>query len=178
MDLTIDTISKDMVTNAPFEVTDKILKEANARLKTIRERPLLTKNIVIYGSPKAWKRHRSSKFSGMYNPSAKEEQVIQSYFIEELGEDFPMIHGEVFLSVDAYRPIPKSMPKSLAILYDAKALMPTSKPDVDNLCKIIQDALNKVIYNDDSQITFLKVNKYLSFTPRTEITLSYFNNKI
>jgi Holliday junction resolvase RusA-like endonuclease len=49
---------------------------------------------------------------------------------------------------------------------------PTKKPDSDNIAKIILDSLNKVAYNDDSQIVEIAVKKLYSLTPRVELVLS------
>lgn len=42
----------------------------------------------------------------------------------------------------------------------ARAYYHTSKPDLDNLTKALKDALNGVIYVDDSQICFLDAKKH------------------
>ena len=39
-------------------------------------------------------------------------------------------------------------------------IYPTKKPDVDNIIKIIADALNGVAYNDDKQIVMCNCGKY------------------
>ena len=38
-------------------------------------------------------------------------------------------------------------------------ISPTKKPDIDNVIKIILDALNKMAFRDDSQITKLEIEK-------------------
>lgn len=38
-------------------------------------------------------------------------------------------------------------------------ISPTKKPDIDNIVKIILDALNKIAFKDDNQITKLDVEK-------------------
>ena len=45
-------------------------------------------------------------------------------------------------------------------------LRPTSRPDIDNYIKAICDAMNKIVYNDDSQIVDIDVKKYYSDLPR------------
>ena len=159
--------------NIPFEIDNKIIKKLDDILnKNTFELPN-SKRIIIYGSPKAWKRHRSSRISGMYDPNTPEKRVIQSYFEEEFGANFPMIQGEITMFIKAYRPIPKSMPKAMSLLYEAEVLKPLGRPDVDNFIKLIQDALNGIIYRDDAQITKIVSEKYLSFTPRTEIIMHW-----
>ena len=38
-------------------------------------------------------------------------------------------------------------------------ISPTKKPDIDNIVKIILDAMNKFAFKDDTQITKLSVEK-------------------
>ena len=159
--------------NIPFEIDDKIIKKLDLFLNTKSLDLPNSKKIIIYGSPKAWKRHRASRFSGMYDPNTPEKRVIQSYFEEEFGHEFAMIQGEIQMYIKAYRPIPKSLPKPIALLYEAEILKPLGRPDVDNFIKLIQDALNGITYRDDAQITKIVSEKFLSFTPRTEIIMSW-----
>jgi Holliday junction resolvase RusA-like endonuclease len=38
-------------------------------------------------------------------------------------------------------------------------ISPTKKPDIDNVVKIVLDALNKMAFKDDNQITKIDVEK-------------------
>ena len=38
-------------------------------------------------------------------------------------------------------------------------ISPTKKPDIDNIIKIVLDALNKMAFRDDSQVTKIEVEK-------------------
>ena len=40
--------------------------------------------------------------------------------------------------------------------------LPTVKPDLDNFCKLVLDASNKLLWNDDAQIVDLKLSKRYS----------------
>ena len=47
--------------------------------------------------------------------------------------------------------------------------------DIDNLVKLVQDALNGVAYKDDSQIVGLMAAKHLDKEmPRTVVSISYY----
>lgn len=50
-------------------------------------------------------------------------------------------------------------------------LLPSKKPDIDNIVKAVLDALNKVAYRDDTQVVELQVRKQYSERPRLEICL-------
>jgi Holliday junction resolvase RusA-like endonuclease len=45
------------------------------------------------------------------------------------------------------------------------------KPDIDNLIKMVLDCANKILYNDDAQITAIITKKIYGDPPRTEFTL-------
>ena len=48
-------------------------------------------------------------------------------------------------------------------------LAPTKKPDIDNILKIVCDALNGVAWHDDAQITEAHIEKVYGIEPRVEI---------
>jgi len=45
----------------------------------------------------------------------------------------------------------------------------TSKPDLDNMVKLVKDALTGVFWRDDSQIDALDARKCYGDMPRTEV---------
>ena len=48
-----------------------------------------------------------------------------------------------------------------------------TRPDSDNLAKLVKDALNKVFWKDDSLVCDLNIKKrYDHDNPRTEITIT------
>lgn len=61
--------------------------------------------------------------------------------------------------ITALFPIPKSTTKKDLKLIEEGELLPTKKPDADNIAKVICDALNGVAYGDDTQIVRLVVEK-------------------
>ena len=48
----------------------------------------------------------------------------------------------------------------------------TSRPDGDNVIKLIGDALNNIVWRDDSQIVVHSVSKLYGDTPKTVIRVS------
>ncbi|MGA9774564.1 MAG: RusA family crossover junction endodeoxyribonuclease [Candidatus Dormiibacterota bacterium] len=79
----------------------------------------------------------------------------------------PPFEGAVRLSVAAYLPVPKSLPKRSW----GKAL-PTKRPDVDNFAKTALDGLSP-LWGDDSQVVELSACKQYAWqgSPRWEIAL-------
>jgi Holliday junction resolvase RusA-like endonuclease len=45
------------------------------------------------------------------------------------------------------------------------------KPDLDNIAKAVCDALNKIAYEDDSQITFMMLSKEYSEEDKIEVEI-------
>lgn len=87
------------------------------------------------------------------------------------------LQGEIEAKIVAMYSIPKSMTKkNRQLIYEGK-LHPTKKPDLDNVAKIILDSLNKIAFDDDSQVTRLIVEKHFSDEPRVEVTLRELDEK-
>lgn len=63
------------------------------------------------------------------------------------------------VDITAFFAIPKSASKKKAADMSAGRILPTKKPDADNIAKVVCDALNGVAYHDDSQIARLTVKK-------------------
>ena len=61
------------------------------------------------------------------------------------------MHVPIRMSLTFIMPRPKSLPK--------KFTQHVRKPDVDNLVKLVKDALSKVLYHDDAQIVEIHAGK-------------------
>lgn len=83
-----------------------------------------------------------------------------------------LLTGPLNVHVKIYRNIPKSFSKKKTEEAENGILRPVTKPDVDNYYKGIGDALNEVIWKDDSQVISLTVEKFYSKRPRAEINIS------
>jgi Holliday junction resolvase RusA-like endonuclease len=75
----------------------------------------------------------------------------------------------VALLVHAFKPIPESWSKTDKAKAEAGAILPTSKPDGDNYLKAVQDALNEIVWKDDSQVVDARVIKRYSTEPAMRI---------
>ena len=76
------------------------------------------------------------------------------------------------LGVEVVMPVPKSWPQyKRAAALDGR-IVPTVKPDADNIGKLVGDALNQIIWRDDCQIVRLTVWKRYGETPATIITVT------
>lgn len=50
-------------------------------------------------------------------------------------------------------------------------ILPTTKPDSSNILKGVEDALNGVLYKDDSQIVRTHVVKMYAFNPAIQVVI-------
>lgn len=50
-------------------------------------------------------------------------------------------------------------------------MSPTQKPDVDNIAKSVLDAMNKLAFKDDNQVTKISVEKRFSQEEKVEIRI-------
>jgi Holliday junction resolvase RusA-like endonuclease len=85
------------------------------------------------------------------------------------------LSGAIFAAITAYFPIPKSWSKKRKEQAMRGKIKPTTKPDCDNIAKIMLDALNGAAYKDDAQITRLTVSKAYSLEARVEVVLQEIN---
>ena len=60
--------------------------------------------------------------------------------------------------------------KKLAEMFEGK-IRPTKKPDIDNILKSLFDGLNKVAYQDDTQIIAVECEKFYGDTERLEVVI-------
>ena len=74
------------------------------------------------------------------------------------------------MHITAYFEPAKSTTKKNRAKMLAGEILPTKKPDIDNVAKVVCDALNGLAYRDDTQIVRLILNKrYTDGLPRVEV---------
>lgn len=64
------------------------------------------------------------------------------------------------------------IPKSISQKKLNEGIKPTVKPDLDNFAKTVLDAMNGIVYEDDSQVVEIILKKEYSDHPRTEVRVS------
>ena len=104
------------------------------------------------------------------NPPINEDMIKTYYKIN----NFKAFKKNEALEVSAiaYYQIPKNTKKSHKLLMIKGEMLPTKKPDIDNIMKVVLDALNGVAYHDDSQIVKIYAVKYFSEYPEVKVTIS------
>lgn len=99
------------------------------------------------------------------------ENLVKVMYNTQCG-DFKFPDGaQLDMTICAYFAIPKSASKKKREEMMLGKIRPTKKPDMDNIIKIIADALNQIAYKDDSQIVDAQVRKYYSDNPRVEVMI-------
>jgi Holliday junction resolvase RusA-like endonuclease len=131
--------------------------------------------MTYYGEPKSQARPRSTSMNGgfFYDPSKSLKQWVLSQVISQLPPNFKPSDDGVEMSMRFYRAMPKSGSKVNKVLMELGVIRPSGRPDIDNFIKLVQDALNKTLYTDDSNIVTLKAEKFYSVKPRVELSIKF-----
>ena len=82
----------------------------------------------------------------------------------------PPVDEAVAVTLEVHMPIATSWPLHKRIAAEKGQIRPTGRPDLDNFAKML-DALNMIVWNDDSQIVELTVFKRYSLFPQMAITV-------
>ena len=140
------------------------------------EEPMMSIRFSVPGKPFGKQRPRvvhNGSFSKAYTPKETvnyENLVRLMYSNAARGRMFRP--GEMLdVRIIAYYEIPKSVSKKKRKAMLEHRIRPTSKPDVDNIEKIICDSLNLVAYHDDSAIVDAQVRKFYAEMPRVDVIL-------
>ncbi len=106
------------------------------------------------------------------------ESWIKQCFIEQCGSKPGYFNKEPLrVCIYAYFEITKSTPKKEAEQMAKGLLLPTKKPDADNIAKVVCDALNGLAYKDDTQIVNLQiVKRYTKRSPRVSVLINALQN--
>ncbi len=129
---------------------------------------------IVDGNPKGKERPRMARGGHVYTPKTTtdyEKLVKESYYASG-GVNIPP-QSAISMQIIAYMPIPKSDRKAVRTAKLNNEVACFKKPDIDNIAKIIMDALqgeNSPVA-DDSEVVYLSVQKKWSDTPRTKIKL-------
>lgn len=137
-----------------------------------------TIKVFIPGEPAAKERPRSGKGGRIYTPAKthKAEQALRQNWIAANMEQYGSVHTfeePVRIKVRFYFAPLKSFPKwEMRLIRHGTTIPKHTKPDIDNLLKLVLDALNGVAYKDDSLVTAISGEKcYSDKGPGTEIEI-------
>jgi Holliday junction resolvase RusA-like endonuclease len=120
----------------------------------------------VDGDPVGKQRARYAKrgnFVQTYTPDKTRnyESSIKEAAIQAMGSN-EILETPVNLYLYIRAPIPKSLPKKRIEACLNGLEKPIKKPDASNVLKSVEDAMNGVVYKDDSQIVNIHVTKVYS----------------
>lgn len=128
----------------------------------------------VPGQPQGKGRARVSTYGGFaraYTPekTAAYESLIKQRYVLSRQEK---LAGALKMSLRAYYAIPQSFSRKKRIAAVNGEIRPVVKPDMDNVIKVVCDALNGLAYDDDRQITEITARKYYGEEARVEIEIT------
>lgn len=126
--------------------------------------------IRIPGKPMGKQRARTLKNGYSYTPEQTVcyENLVRLIYRESGGG---YMEGPLKARVKIVYDIPKSTTKKNRAAMEAGKMFPTKKPDIDNVQKIIFDALNGIAYKDDTQIVRVEAWKEFGQQPYVDVLL-------
>ena len=115
------------------------------------------------------------KFARMYTPAktANYEGLI-AYTAQQAmaGAGIAPFPGPVHVDMVIRLPIPSSWSKKKQLAAFEGRVMPTKKPDADNVIKAIFDGMNGVVWNDDVQAVSIFVRKIYDTRPGVGVAVN------
>lgn len=132
-------------------------------------------SFILEGQPQRKQRprfRRAGKAVITYTPkeTLEYEAKIRAAYKEQVGETiFSDVPLHVYIA--AYFDIPKSFSKRKRQYAMANIIKPHNTTDIDNVAKVVLDALNGTAYTDDHYITDLVIRKRYSDQPRIEVEI-------
>lgn len=128
---------------------------------------------TVFGEPKGKGRPRFTSRGHAYTPkeTVEYENLIRTeWMIQTNRSRFP--DGSTLkMDIEAFYKIPKSANKNKKAAMLSGEMLPTKKPDVDNIIKVVADALNGLAYKDDAAIVNISCNKVYSENPRIKVMI-------
>ncbi len=127
--------------------------------------------LCVPGEPQAKLRARWSR-RGTHTPqkTINYETYIKQLFAIKY-PDFVLSECALRIYIWIYVSIPASASKVKKQLMGTNSILPTKRPDYDNVAKTVCDALEKLAYKNDSQICEANIYKHYSDRPRLEIKI-------
>lgn len=131
-------------------------------------------NFTVYGDPMGKERPRMARrgnYVTTYTPKKTKEyeKIVKNSYIKSIGK--VKLDNAIEVNITGVFRVPKSTSKKMKKEMLEGNIKHTKKPDCDNMGKIILDGLNKVAYDDDSQICKLNIEKMYGEKPMVKVNL-------
>ncbi len=98
-------------------------------------------------------------------------ESLVSWTAKQAMEGKDMWMGPVKATIEVILPIPTSWSGKRKMEAAADHIAPTKKPDADNIQKALFDAMNEIVFKDDSQVVDIHCWKRYGLTPETRIRI-------
>jgi Holliday junction resolvase len=130
---------------------------------------------TIYGAPVPQGRPRMAVINGhpvAYDPKPSRDFKRDVKAVAQAHVPPRLLTGPLIVQLRVYRPIPKSFSKRKREAALRGEIRPTTKPDLKNYIAGLEDALEGVIFANDSQIVgYGDSGKWYGDPPRVEIEI-------
>ena len=125
----------------------------------------------VPGEPKGKGRPRFTRNGRVYTPAdtIRYERLVQLAYDEAVGD--LIFASPVKVVIEAIHKPPKGKSKKVVADMLSGHILPTKKPDADNVAKIILDALNGVAWHDDTQVVEMAVSKHYGVEAEVWVTV-------
>lgn len=106
------------------------------------------------------------------------KNTLQSVIISQLPPDFEPFQKGLMVKYEFAYPFPSTMPKRFkeTMMKEHGMIFRSKKQDLDNLQKAINDAMNGLVFKDDSLICSADCIKYYSDKPGTTLYIDEIGN--
>ena len=127
---------------------------------------------IIWSEPVAKGRPRFSRRRTYTPKKTKQYEDRVAEIARREMQSKPPLGGAVRMEVIACFRVPPSWPRWKRLAAQAGLLGHTHRPDLDNLGKAISDALNGIVYEDDSQITEMDIKKSYGYRDCVQVKIT------
>jgi Holliday junction resolvase RusA-like endonuclease len=115
---------------------------------------------------------RRGNFVATYTDAktASYEDQVRFYALQAMGSSEPLKTAlEAFIYIRLL--VPKSYPKKRVLACLNGSEWPCKKPDLDNVVKSFMDAMNGIVYGDDSQVVEIHTTKVYAETAGVDVLI-------
>ena len=130
-------------------------------------------SFTIPGAPQGKGRAKIVKIGGFSRMATPTKTVAYEGLVAHAAQSAmngrPIFDCPMACNVFIDAPIPASWSQKKQKQAREGGLLPTSKPDIDNVVKAVFDGLNAVLWRDDVLVVDLRVRKRFSATPGVRV---------
>ena len=129
----------------------------------------MTITFTVPGAPTGKGRPKIVKIGGFSRMATPQKTVAYEGLVAHAAQQAmagaPLLEGAAGVNIFIDAPIPASWSAKKQRMAMAGEVLPTTKPDADNVVKAIFDGLNGVLWRDDVLVVDLRVRKRYAAVP-------------